>query len=98
MSNLNSRINKLETAQGMGARMGYMCVISEGWAAGLDSPEERARGYKVQPYIRERGGTGGEPFYIQTREELDQFAARPDVELLIIRVGHENEAGENSPA
>src|SRR5688500_10262766 len=93
MSNLTNRVNKLENSQGMGKRMKYMCVITEGWASGMDTPEERAKGYKIQPYIQSAGGTGGKPFYLATEAELQEFAARDDVELFVLRVGYK----ENPP-
>jgi hypothetical protein len=77
--NAKQRIKQLEK-RGAGKVKKYLCVIGLG---GWDSPEEQAKGYKVQPYAVEFGGTGGEPFYIATRKELDEFAARLDVELLI---------------
>ncbi len=75
------RIKQLEKASGTGKKKKYLCVMGlEFW----DSPEVQAKGYKVQPYMVEAGGTGGEPFYIATKKELDEFAARPDVDLDIV--------------
>lgn len=68
-----------------------MCVIGlECW----DTPEEKAKGYKVQPYTVEFGGTGGEPFYIQTQEDLDKFAARDDVDLDILQIAWDKPKAE----
>lgn len=76
-----TRIKQLEKTHAPKKKK-YMCVIGlEFW----DTPEEKAKGYKVQPFTVESGGTGGEPFYIATREELDKFAARDDVDLDIIQ-------------
>lgn len=93
-NNLRSRVNKLEAAQGIGRRMKYMCVLMQGWADGWDTPEEKAKGYKIQPFIQSAGGTGGEPFYIRTEQGLNEFAARDDVELTIIKIGRED---KNNP-
>lgn len=82
--NINSRLAKLETAAGIGKRYGYMLVINNlFWK---DDPE-RAKGYKIQPYMQSAGGTGGEPFYLATVEEVDEFRKRPDVELSIYIMG-----------
>jgi hypothetical protein len=85
MTNLNSRINKLETDAGIGDRHGYMLVID--YLTGWDPPEERAKGYKIQPYTVQFGGTGEQPFYIKTWPEVEAFAARPDVELHVYQFG-----------
>ena len=85
MSNLNSRITKLETAGGLGDRHGYMLVID--YLTGWDTVEEIARGYKIQPYTVQFGGTGDEPFYLRTWEDVETFAARPDVSLKIFQFG-----------
>ncbi len=81
--NAKQRIKQLEKQRGAGKVKKYLCVIGLG---GWDSPEEQAKGFKVQPYTVEFGGTGGEPFYIATRKELDEFAARADVDLGIIEI------------
>jgi hypothetical protein len=99
---IKNRIVKLEDAAGIGARLKYLCVITPSWAEGWDSPREKANGYKIQPCTREYGGTGGEPFYLATREELEAFQARPDVDLDIIEIVYtdtplpgENENGQD---
>jgi len=56
------------------------------------APEERAKGYKVQPWIESFGGNGGAPFYLATREELYTFAARDDVDLIIVVTGANEES------
>lgn len=84
-----SRLKQLEKARGAGTKKKYMCVIGlELW----DSPEVQAKGYKVQPCTIEAGGTGGEPFYLKTRKELDEFAARADVDLDTIEIKYASEA------
>jgi hypothetical protein len=60
----------------------YLCVIMDLW----DTPEKKAKGYKVQPCTAQFGGTGGDPFYLATRADLDAFAARPDVDLGIVEI------------
>ncbi len=81
MTNNKQRIKQLEKTHAPKTKK-YLCVIGlECW----DTPEEKAKGYKVQPFAVEYGGTGGEPFYIATREKLDTFAARADVDLDIIQ-------------
>ena len=90
MSNLKTRITKLETARGAGKVNKYLCVIDnllDAW----DTPEEKAKGYKVQPYTAKFGGTGGGCFYFKTCEELDAFAARDDVDLTIIMFKNEED-------
>jgi hypothetical protein len=89
MSN-KQRIQQLEKTHAPKKKK-YLCVIGlECW----DSPEEKAKGYKVQPCTVESGGTGGEPFYIATREDLDKFAARDDVDLDIIEFTDANPKAE----
>jgi len=91
-SNLQNRVKTLEKDSGAGDVYKYMCVVMEGWAAGWDTPEERAKGYKIQPLMAKAGGTGGGVFYLQTETDLNEFAARPDVNLVVIRVGYEEQA------
>lgn len=80
--NAKQRIRQLEKARGTGKKKNYICVTGlDSW----NSPEEQAKGYKVQPCAVEFGGTGGEPFYLATRKELEEFAARSDVNLDIIK-------------
>lgn len=88
MSNLQNRVNKLEKDSGTGQRMKYMCVHGSEYG----TPEQRAKGYEIRP-------EGGEPFYLATREELDAFAARPDVDLTTIEVEYVrlDDLGEAQP-
>lgn len=83
--NNKSRLAKLEKQSGTGERKKYFCVF------GLESSEEKLKGYKVQPCPIEYGGTGGEPFYLKTRKELDEFAARPDVDLETVEIVYTDE-------
>lgn len=91
--NAKTRIKQLEKTHGTGKVNKYLCVIRPEWME-WDTPEEKAKGYKVQPCVKEFGGTGGEPFYIATRKELDEFAARPGVDLDIIEFGNEDKDGD----
>lgn len=90
------RIKKLEMFTGMGAIYKYICVICEGWAAVWDTPEERAKGYKIQPCIPSAGGTGGKVFYLATWDDVQAFEARDDVDLKIYRYGVNENAEANS--
>jgi hypothetical protein len=81
MGNHNGRVARLETAAGVHAVHKYMCVVGTGW----ETPEELAKGYKVQPMMASAGGTGGDPFYLATWDEVEAFAARPDVRLAVVR-------------
>jgi hypothetical protein len=87
--NAKQRIKQLEKARGAGKVKKYLCVIG---LSGWDTPEEQAKGFKVQPCTVQFGGTGGEPFYIATQKELDEFAARADVDLDIIEIKYASEA------
>ena len=60
----------------------YMCVVDE-TSTGIFSQTE---GFTVQCCPREGGGTGGDPIHFVTRADLDNFAARPDVDLTLIRL------------
>jgi hypothetical protein len=62
-------------------RYAYTCVVDETSTRLLSQVE----GFTVQCCTRENGGTGGDPFHFITREDLDAFAARPDVDLTFIR-------------
>lgn len=86
MSNLTARLQQLEKQSGAHDVYKYMCVISPEWLH-WDTPEESAKGYKIQPFTTSQGGTGGAPFYLATREDLQAFAARPDVDLAVIEIG-----------
>jgi hypothetical protein len=81
MTTNKNRIAQLEKQSGTGKKKKYFCVMGLEF---LESPEVQAKGYKVQPCTVEAGGTGGEPFYIATKKELDEFAARPDVEMDVV--------------
>ena len=63
-------------------RHAYICVVDE-TSTGVLS---QAEGFTVQCCPREKGGTGGDPIRFATRAELDNFAARPDVDLTLIRL------------
>jgi hypothetical protein len=91
MTNHKNRLAKLETA-GLGKRYPYLCVISTGWAEGMKDKEERAKGYKIQPYTPQLKGTGGEPFYLADIDALREFAQRPDVSITFVVVGDEDES------
>lgn len=86
--NNKSRLKQLEKASGAGKVKKYMCVIGLGF---WDTPEEQAKGYKVQCCTIEAGGTGGNSFYFKTRKELDEFAARADVDLDTIEIKYASE-------
>lgn len=95
MRNHNSRLAKLEWKAGIGKQSLYLCFIPPDWLT-WDTPAETTKGYKIQPCMTTAGGTGGEPFYLATRDDLDAFAARPDVNLTIIRAfGQETQEATN---
>lgn len=81
---IKNRLAKLEASAGIGKRYPYMVVIDN---FGFGTPEEKAKGYLIQPFIKSAGGTGDAPFYLGTIEEVDEFRARPDVELHIFIMG-----------
>ncbi|MDP1547395.1 MAG: hypothetical protein Q8L87_15400 [Anaerolineales bacterium] len=72
-----ARIAKLEKTSGAGDKKFYTCVIHE--------DEDTGGGYEVKP-------VNGEPLHFATRKELDEFGARPGVDLLIIRIVAASEA------
>jgi hypothetical protein len=79
------RIEKLEKERDINRavhRYKYICIIHETSDRVLSKDE----GYTVQCCPRENGGTGGDPIHFVTRAELDDFAARPDVDLTLIRL------------
>ncbi len=79
------RIIKLEQEKNTNRavnRYAYMCVVDETSTGVLSQTE----GFTVQCCPRENGGTGGDPIHFVTRAELDDFAARPDVDLTLIRL------------
>jgi hypothetical protein len=76
-----NRLAKLEKHSGVSEKKNYICFTGLGF---LESSEEKAKGYRVQPCPLEYGGTGEKPFYIATRKELEEFAARSDVHLDLI--------------
>ena len=71
MSNLKSRLERLETAAGMDGVKKYVCIIY---------PDQDSKGFDVSDF------GGGNPQHFETRAELESFEARPDVELTIIDV------------
>jgi len=77
---IKTRLVQLEKARAPKAKK-YLCVIAEFFG----TPEEKAKGFKVQCAPLEFGGTGGEPFYLATQADLDAFCAREDVHLDIVR-------------
>ena len=88
MTNLFGRLKKLEGVHNINVAYKYQLFIGVGWAAGMwDTPEEIAKGYKIQPWSKAAGGTGEDVFYLPTWEAVEAFRTRPDVDLLIIRYG-----------
>lgn len=77
--NAKHRIKQLEKVYSKGEKKKYFCCI-------LDTEDKPKKEYKVQPCPVEFGGTGGDPFYLKTRKELDEFGARPDVDLEILEL------------
>jgi hypothetical protein len=77
MSTNKNRLAKLEKQSGAGDKKFYTCVIHEG--------EDTGGGYEVKP-------VNGEPLHFATRKELDEFGARPGVNLLIICIVKASEA------
>ncbi len=76
--NTQARIKQLEKTSCILTVKKYMCFIDE--PRGAD-PE----GYKIQPC----NGTGGEPFHLATRDEVDAFSAQPDIYLTIVKFSDE---------
>lgn len=64
----------------------YVCLTTGFPLSQSSSFEEKTKGWKVEPFTKEAGGTGGDPFYFTDLEELETFAAREDVDLLLITV------------
>jgi hypothetical protein len=60
-------------------------VMSRKVLDALGIPDGKGNGFRVQPLTLQAGGTGSQPFFIETQEELDAFAARPDVYLMILK-------------
>ncbi|GEM_PF-5656089 len=79
MSNLTNRVKRLEQDHAPKVSK-YMLNIMPAWAD-WDTPEEKAKGYKIQCCIPSFGGTGGAPFYLATWADVEAFAARDDVHL-----------------
>lgn len=73
------RLTKLEKAIGGAGRRRYLCIVRA-------DDEAQGCGYNVQPM------SGGEPLHFATRQELEQFERRADVELLTIRIVRASEA------
>jgi hypothetical protein len=46
--------------------------------------------FRIQPLADPRGGRAGEPFYLQTRKDLEAFETREDVSLIKLHIGGEN--------
>jgi hypothetical protein len=90
VSNLNSRVKTIEKEMGIHDRNKYMCLVYSD-EADFRSVEEKAQGYKIQPFDVAYGGNGGDVFYLATPEELAAFGARPDVDLTVICVGYEQD-------
>jgi len=79
------RIEKLEKAKQNDSALNhykYLCVIDES----ADKVFSQAEGFTVQCCAKEKGGTHGEPIHFDARADLDDFAARPDVDLSLIRL------------
>ncbi len=91
MATNKNRLARLEKQGGAVKGKKYLCVIGLGF---WDTPEEQAKGFKVQCCTIEAGGTGGEPFYLKTRKELDEFAARVDVDLDTVEINFQSASGE----
>lgn len=87
---ITNRVKQLEKNRGANDVYKYICVMGTGW----DSPEEAAKGYKVQPFTQTAGGIGGAPFYLATEAELKEFAARPDVDLQRIHINFTEQANK----
>ena len=79
---IKTRLIRLEKARTPKVKK-YFCLIAD--VLGIDTPEERAKGFKVQCATVEFGGTGGKPFYLATQADLDAFGAGEDVHLDIVR-------------
>ncbi len=86
---IKSRLIGLEKARAPKVNK-YLCVYYDPIEAG-GPPEERAKGYKVQPAPKEYGGIGGEPFYLATKADLDAFAARDDVDLATVCIFYKDD-------
>ena len=63
-------------------RYKYICVIDETSTRVLSQTE----GFTAQCCTRENGGTDGDPIHFVARADLDNFAARPDIDLTLIRL------------
>ena len=64
------RITQLEKTSGILTVKKYMCFIDN----------DMTEGYKIQSC----NGTGGEPFHLPTRDEVDAFGGQPDIDLTIV--------------
>ena len=82
---VKTRIQKLEAAAGLGDVNKFLCVK---W----DEPEQT--GYKIQPFALANGGTGADPFYLATWEDVEAFEARPDVDLFVIALEYAKQENE----
>lgn len=74
---IKTRIQKIEEKTGINSKHKYILAF------GPEIPER----FKIQSYSLEFGGTGGEDFFLETWEEVEEFNNRPDVALTIIVVG-----------
>jgi hypothetical protein len=88
---LRNRLAKIERALGAHDKHGYLCVTGPD---SLAADEEAEKGYKIQPLVKSAGGTGEAPFHLATWEEVEAFAARPDVELTILTIVFEDRRTE----
>jgi len=77
---VDSRLKKLETRTGINARYKWLCVYgSEVIRLGLP--------IRIQPYTPAEGGKpGAKPFTVANEQELNEFGARPDVDLYAVRM------------
>ena len=78
---VKTRIQKLEAAAGLGDVNKFLCV------KGIEP-------YKIQPYTLDNGGTGADPFYLATWEDVEAFEARPDVDLFVIAIEYQDKKQE----
>jgi hypothetical protein len=83
---IKNRIVKLEEAAGVNQVNKYMVVTGGAFPTN--------DGYKIQPFVKEQGGTGEDAFYLATWEEVQDFAARPDVDLTVIEICYTDMKGE----
>ena len=75
---IKQRLQKLEKITAPNTKK-YMCVITS-----YENDERRP--HAAQPYKAQIIGGGGEDIVFSTREELETFGARPDIDLEILNV------------